>query len=153
MAQVTASNPHLSFAENVSANAESSFQSVERIVVATLTVWFFMVLGLGSLHVFGGLHRSAVGVIAIAETGDDRRRLLPVLSLPGVCAIHLVQAPDDLPCLALCRRGFVPRLRPYGLVAGLVRAQCGLGGYSRGLHGFRPCSCCRSVEVSTFGSR
>ena len=53
---------------------------VERAVVATLTGWFFLVLGLGWLHVFGRLHPAAVGVIAVAE-------------LLGVVALYYLSAP------------------------------------------------------------
>ena len=41
--------------------------TVERAVVATLTAWFFAVLGLGWLGVFGRMHHAAVGVIAVTE--------------------------------------------------------------------------------------
>ena len=47
--------------------ATTASDTVERAVVATLTVWLLAVLGLGWLGAFGRMHNAAVGVIAVAE--------------------------------------------------------------------------------------
>ncbi len=52
---------------SVTGVVEARLGSVERVVVATMTIWFFAVLGLGWLGVFGRLHHASVGIIAVAE--------------------------------------------------------------------------------------
>lgn len=60
--------------------ADARFSAVERAVVATLTVWFFGVLGLGSVGVFGRLPHAAPGVIAVA-------------ALLGIVALYYLNRP------------------------------------------------------------